>query len=126
MLVRTVYKAKVSISKPKGIPTLLVRKTTLSVWALGITLSSITVLWCTIDLLRLSILRWWLACWLVADRRQLWATHLVRHHARLAIMRWSTLWLPVLTVACCLLTGALLVLFSRIFLFLLFSFPFFA
>lgn len=79
---------------------LLIRQTTLSVRALGVTLSvhlgARSVLWCAIDLLRLRILSRRLACWLISDRRQLWPTHLMRHHCGLAIVSPRALLLTVI------------------------------
>lgn len=106
---------------------LLIRKTTLTVWALWVALSSVTILLCAIDLLRLSVLARLSASRLIADRRQLGTTHLRSHHVLLGILAGLALRLSsVLTGPCSFLSLTLLLRLSGILLFLLLRFPLFA
>jgi len=110
---------------------LLVRQAALSVWTLWIALTTIYrlllgILRCSIDLLRLVLSRS-LACGLVTDRWELRTTsHVLRHHAGLTILAWSTLRWAGLAVPSSFLACALLFLLTRILLFLLLRLPLFA
>lgn len=84
---------------------------------------AVGILRCAVNLLRLRILRRWLASLLISYRRQLWPAHLVLHE-RLTVLSWSTL--LILTISNGFLTVTVFVLFSRSLLFFLLRFPLFS
>ena len=112
----------------------MIRQTTLCIWALWVALSAVhlaatTVLLGAIDLLGLTVLTGWLtgAGRLIADRRELWTTHLRRHHMLLAVLcRLALTLIAILTLTLGVLAVALFILLALSLFFLLLGLPFLA
>lgn len=104
---------------------LLVRESTLPVWALRVALgTTISVLLRAVDLLRLCILTWLSTCRLVANWRKLGTTHLRCHHVRLSILTWLALGLRrILAGSRGFLSHTLFLCFPVVLLFLFLSLP---